>query len=71
MASGSLSKVNRGICSTFYDILFRDNLILLTSSLYFFSGATMYDYVVTADDVGTLLAVDCTPMDDNGRQVII
>jgi hypothetical protein len=30
----------------------------------------MYDYVVTADDVGTLLAVDCTPMDDNGRQVI-
>jgi hypothetical protein len=31
----------------------------------------MYHYVVTADDVGTLLAVDCTPMDDNGRQVII
>ncbi|RLM98058.1 uncharacterized protein C2845_PM06G17120 [Panicum miliaceum] len=31
-------------------------------------GATMFDYVVTADDVGTLLAVDCTPMDDNGRQ---
>ncbi|CAL5095691.1 unnamed protein product [Urochloa decumbens] len=31
-------------------------------------GATMYDYVVTADDVGTLLAVDCTPMDDSGRQ---
>ncbi|KQK17154.1 hypothetical protein BRADI_1g32732v3 [Brachypodium distachyon] len=31
-------------------------------------GATMYDFVVTADDVGTLLAVDCTPMDDNGRQ---
>jgi hypothetical protein len=30
----------------------------------------MYDYVVTADDVGTLLAVDCTPMDDNGRQVV-
>ncbi|XP_015691036.1 uncharacterized protein LOC102707476 isoform X1 [Oryza brachyantha] len=31
-------------------------------------GATMYDYVVTADDVDTLLAVDCTPMDDNTRQ---
>uniref|UniRef100_A0A0D9VY04 Uncharacterized protein n=1 Tax=Leersia perrieri TaxID=77586 RepID=A0A0D9VY04_9ORYZ len=31
-------------------------------------GATMYDYVVSADDVGTLLAVDCTPMDDNTRQ---
>jgi hypothetical protein len=28
----------------------------------------MYDYVVTADDVDTLLAVDCTPMDDNTRQ---
>ena len=26
--------------------------------------------MVTADDVGTLLAVDCTPMDDNGRQVV-
>ncbi|VAI91877.1 unnamed protein product [Triticum turgidum subsp. durum] len=35
---------------------------------YSIEGATMYDYVVTADDVGTLLAVDCTPMDDSGRQ---
>ncbi|KAI4969785.1 hypothetical protein ZWY2020_000699 [Hordeum vulgare] len=31
-------------------------------------GATMYDYVVSADDVGAVLAVDCTPTDDNGRQ---
>ncbi|KAL6903685.1 hypothetical protein ACP4OV_004498 [Aristida adscensionis] len=31
-------------------------------------GATMYEYVVTADDVGTLLAVECTPMDDSGHQ---
>ncbi|KAJ1254158.1 hypothetical protein BS78_K111100 [Paspalum vaginatum] len=38
------------------------------SSYILNSGATMYDYVVTADDVGTLLAVDCIPMDDNGRQ---
>lgn len=33
------------------------------------SGATVPEYVVTADDVDTLLAVDCTPMDDSGRQV--
>ena len=32
-------------------------------------GATVPDYVVTADDVGTFLAVDCTPMDESGRQV--
>ncbi|KAE8768358.1 Cysteine-rich receptor-like protein kinase 26 [Hordeum vulgare] len=31
-------------------------------------GATMYDYVVTADDVGAVLVVECTPMDDHGRQ---
>lgn len=31
-------------------------------------GATVPDYVVTADDVDTLLAVDCIPMDDSGRQ---
>ncbi|KAG8062280.1 hypothetical protein GUJ93_ZPchr0003g16755 [Zizania palustris] len=31
-------------------------------------GATVYDYVVTADDIDTILAVDCTPMDDNGHQ---
>ncbi|CAO2152644.1 unnamed protein product [Urochloa humidicola] len=31
-------------------------------------GATMYDYFITADDVGTLLAVDCVPMDDTGLQ---
>jgi hypothetical protein len=29
----------------------------------------MYDYVVTADDVDTLLAVQYTPMDDDGLQV--
>ncbi|KAJ6830613.1 uncharacterized protein M6B38_353115 [Iris pallida] len=31
-------------------------------------GATVPDYVVTADDVDTFLAVDCIPMDDNGHQ---
>uniref|UniRef100_A0ACD5ZDR4 Uncharacterized protein n=1 Tax=Avena sativa TaxID=4498 RepID=A0ACD5ZDR4_AVESA len=31
-------------------------------------GATMDDYVVTAEDVDTLLAVDFTPMGDNGHQ---
>ncbi|XP_039122421.1 uncharacterized protein LOC120258981 isoform X1 [Dioscorea cayenensis subsp. rotundata] len=31
-------------------------------------GATVPDYVVTADDVGTLLSVDCIPMDESGRQ---
>ncbi|XP_020247284.1 uncharacterized protein LOC109825022 isoform X2 [Asparagus officinalis] len=31
-------------------------------------GATMPEYVVTADDVGTILAVDCIPIDDSGRQ---
>ncbi|XP_008796274.2 uncharacterized protein LOC103711776 isoform X2 [Phoenix dactylifera] len=34
----------------------------------YIEGATVPEYVVTADDVDTLLAVDCTPMDDNGRQ---
>ncbi|XP_020247287.1 uncharacterized protein LOC109825022 isoform X5 [Asparagus officinalis] len=32
-------------------------------------GATMPEYVVTADDVGTILAVDCIPIDDSGRQM--
>ncbi|XP_062229665.1 uncharacterized protein LOC133927286 [Phragmites australis] len=31
-------------------------------------GATIYDYVVTADDFDTVLAVECTPMDDNDLQ---
>ncbi|KAJ1700201.1 hypothetical protein LUZ63_008713 [Rhynchospora breviuscula] len=31
-------------------------------------GATVPEYYVTADDVDTILAVDCTPMDDNGCQ---
>ncbi|KAJ0970797.1 hypothetical protein J5N97_018756 [Dioscorea zingiberensis] len=31
-------------------------------------GATVPDYVVTVDDVDTLLAVDCIPMDDSGHQ---
>ncbi|XP_044435658.1 uncharacterized protein [Triticum aestivum] len=32
------------------------------------SGATMYEYLVTADDLGAHLAAECIPMDDNGRQ---
>ncbi|XP_020581642.1 uncharacterized protein LOC110025479 isoform X2 [Phalaenopsis equestris] len=31
-------------------------------------GATVPDYVVTADDVDTFLSVDCIPMDESGRQ---
>lgn len=38
--------------------------------LIFGSGATNPEYVVTADDVDKLIAVECIPMDDQGRQVI-
>ncbi|XP_024190322.1 uncharacterized protein LOC112194296 isoform X2 [Rosa chinensis] len=31
-------------------------------------GATNPEYVVTADDVDKIIAVDCIPMDDQGRQ---
>lgn len=37
----------------------------------FYSGATNPEYVVTADDVDKLIAVECIPMDDQGRQVIL
>jgi hypothetical protein len=33
------------------------------------SGATNPEYVVTADDVDKLIAVECIPMDDKGHQV--
>ncbi|XP_075500963.1 uncharacterized protein LOC142539411 isoform X1 [Primulina tabacum] len=34
----------------------------------YIEGATNPDYVVTADDVDTIIAVECIPMDDQGRQ---
>ncbi|OVA02933.1 hypothetical protein BVC80_9095g136 [Macleaya cordata] len=34
----------------------------------YIEGATNPDYVVTADDVDKLIAVDCIPMDDKGGQ---
>lgn len=34
-----------------------------------YAGATHPEYVVTADDVDKLIAVECIPMDDQGRQV--
>ncbi|KAI7740096.1 hypothetical protein M8C21_026373 [Ambrosia artemisiifolia] len=34
----------------------------------YIDGATNPEYVVTADDVGQLIAVECIPMDDRGRQ---
>lgn len=33
------------------------------------SGATNPEYIVTADDVDKIIAVDCIPMDEQGRQV--
>ncbi|PNX84015.1 hypothetical protein L195_g040068, partial [Trifolium pratense] len=34
----------------------------------YIEGATNPEYVVTADDVDKLIAVECIPMDDKGRQ---
>nr|GEV83629.1 protein kinase, ATP binding site-containing protein [Tanacetum cinerariifolium] len=34
----------------------------------YIDGATNPEYVVTVDDVDTLIAVECIPMDDQGRQ---
>lgn len=33
------------------------------------SGATNPEYIVTADDVDKIIAVECIPMDDQGHQV--
>ncbi|KAK9067872.1 hypothetical protein SSX86_011983 [Deinandra increscens subsp. villosa] len=38
-------------------------------SCEYIEGATNPEYVVTADDVDKLIAVECIPMDDRGRQV--
>ncbi|KAG5540400.1 hypothetical protein RHGRI_020577 [Rhododendron griersonianum] len=35
----------------------------------YIQGATNPEYVVTADDVDKLIAVECIPMDDQGREV--
>ncbi|KAL6603216.1 hypothetical protein ACP70R_043577 [Stipagrostis hirtigluma subsp. patula] len=34
----------------------------------YIEGATFFDYEVTIDDVGTVLGVEATPLDDNGHQ---
>ncbi|XP_076948910.1 putative serine/threonine-protein kinase PBL22 isoform X2 [Bidens hawaiensis] len=34
----------------------------------YIEGATVPEYLVTADDVDKLIAVECTPMDDRGQQ---
>ncbi|WOL16663.1 hypothetical protein Cni_G25451 [Canna indica] len=34
----------------------------------YIEGASVPEYVVTADDVDTILAVECTPIDDSGQQ---
>ncbi|KAH9771176.1 hypothetical protein KPL71_012612 [Citrus sinensis] len=36
---------------------------------HYIEGATNPEYVVTADDVDKLIAVECIPMDDQGRQI--
>ncbi|GMN61566.1 hypothetical protein TIFTF001_030656 [Ficus carica] len=34
----------------------------------YIEGATNPEYIVTADDVDKIIAVECIPMDDQGRQ---
>ncbi|XP_024984731.1 uncharacterized protein LOC112520514 isoform X2 [Cynara cardunculus var. scolymus] len=41
---------------------------LLDGTSEYIEGATNPEYVVTADDVDKLIAVECIPMDDQGRQ---
>ncbi|KAF6136072.1 hypothetical protein GIB67_000476 [Kingdonia uniflora] len=41
---------------------------LQNGTWHYIDGATNPDYVVTADDIDKLIAVECIPMDDNGRQ---
>ncbi|WMV50236.1 hypothetical protein MTR67_043621 [Solanum verrucosum] len=36
----------------------------------YIEGATNPEYVVTADDIDKLIAVECIPMDDQGHQVV-
>lgn len=38
--------------------------------VYSDSGATNPEYIVTADDVDKIIAVECIPMDDQGHQVL-
>lgn len=47
-------------------ILFSFTIIIFSDS-----GATNPEYIVTADDVDKIIAVECIPMDDQGRQVFI
>jgi hypothetical protein len=52
-------------------LLFKGYLIDISFMIIFDSGATNPEYIVTADDVDKLIAVECIPMDDQGRQVIL
>lgn len=42
--------------------------MFLIHNILDYTGATNPEYVVTADDVDKLIAVECIPMDDQGRQ---
>ena len=42
--------------------------MFLTRDILDDTGATNPEYVVTADDVDKLIAVECIPMDEQGRQ---
>lgn len=37
---------------------------------FLISGATNPEYIVTADDFDKIIAVECIPMNDHGRQVL-
>jgi hypothetical protein len=50
-------------------VWYKFNTIFIFTYVFLGSGATNPEYVVTADDVDKLIAVECIPMDDKGRQV--
>lgn len=72
MAPDSTLRVSIEISFDFVVLCFLVDYFDLSILLYIIgSGATNPEYVVTADDVDKLIAVECIPMDDQGRQVYI
>ena len=74
MALGSTLKVIKKMNCIFdflIVLLFKGYLTDISFMIIFDLGATNPEYIVTADDVDKLIAVECIPMDDQGHQVIL
>ena len=75
LEDGSVNYIEGTLLIVIYDIFLSLLFLLLSQNLrlklFILTGAKQPNYLITADDVDTYLAIEVQPLDDRKRKVLI